>query len=480
MKLCKLCGQPFEPRTNAQRICDRTHYRECRFCGKKFAIKCGSDSQRCCSKECTQKLREQTMIERYGVAHALESKQFVEKAEQTQLERYGVKHAAQNEDIKKRTQQQFFEKHGVRTPFELPDFQEKATNTCLKKYGVKFTSQIPGRTEKMQATNLKRYGSKAPIGNPEISARFQADMMERFGVPYYCMTDECRRKQRRTISSVNKKFMAKLEDVGLECIPEGVKLNRFSYDVYVPSLNTVIEINPTYTHNMYGNHWGTKLPKEYHRDKTKLAREHGYRCINVWDWDDIDKVVEMLKPKVPVYARKCFIQEIDSKTADEFETLYHLQGKVRGQKVCLGLYYQGELIQLMTFGKPRYNKNYEWELLRLCSNSKYAVVGGAERLWKYFISHNQPKSVISYCDMSKFDGAVYERLGMKLKCVNKPNTLWSFEDAVITNNFLLQHGFDQIFGTDYGKGTSNEELMLIHGWLPMADCGQAVYIYESL
>ena len=30
----------------------------------------------------------------------------------------------------------------------------------------------------------------------------------------------------------------------------------------------------------------------------------------------------------------------------------------------------------MTFGKPRYNKNYTWELLRLCTNNKYKIVVG--------------------------------------------------------------------------------------------------------
>ena len=49
----------------------------------------------------------------------------------------------------------------------------------------------------------------------------------------------------------------------------------------------------------------------------------------------------------------------------------------------------------------------------------------------------------------------------------------------ITDNLLRQQGFDRllgdIFGT-YGKGTSNEELMLEHGFVEIYDCGQAVYI----
>lgn len=48
---------------------------------------------------------------------------------------------------------------------------------------------------------------------------------------------------------------------------------------------------------------------------------------------------------------------------------------------------------------------------------------------------------------------------------------------MITNNLLLQRGYDQLFGTDFGKGTSNEQLMIENGWLPVYDCGQVVYQY---
>ena len=33
----------------------------------------------------------------------------------------------------------------------------------------------------------------------------------------------------------------------------------------------------------------------------------------------------------------------------------------------------------------------------------------------------------------------------------------------ITDNLLRQRGFDQLFNTNYDKGTSNEELMLYYG-----------------
>ena len=64
----------------------------------------------------------------------------------------------------------------------------------------------------------------------------------------------------------------------------------------------------------------------------------------------------------------------------------------------------------MTFGKPRYNNKYQWELLRLCTQPKYRVVGGASKLFQYFIKIYNPESIISYCDRSKFNGSVYENI----------------------------------------------------------------------
>ena len=58
-----------------------------------------------------------------------------------------------------------------------------------------------------------------------------------------------------------------------------------------------------------------------------------------------------------------------------------------------------------------------------------------------------------------------------------PNKIWSRGSDKITHNLLLSRGYDQLFGTAFGKGTSNEQLMLDHGWLPVDDYGQAAYIY---
>lgn len=59
----------------------------------------------------------------------------------------------------------------------------------------------------------------------------------------------------------------------------------------------------------------------------------------------------MLLPKKKVYARKCQIYLLKREVTNAFLDKYHLQGKCRGQAICLGLVYEGELYQVMTFEK---------------------------------------------------------------------------------------------------------------------------------
>ena len=38
----------------------------------------------------------------------------------------------------------------------------------------------------------------------------------------------------------------------------------------------------------------------------------------------------------------------------------------------------------MSFGVPRFTDKFEWEIIRECSKQGYFVIGGKEKLWKYF------------------------------------------------------------------------------------------------
>ena len=67
---------------------------------------------------------------------------------------------------------------------------------------------------------------------------------------------------------------------------------------------------------------------------------------------------------------------------------------------------------------------------------------------------------------------------MTLVRTTPPLEVWSKRKNKITANLLRQRGYDQLFGTNFGKGVSNDELMIEYGWLPVYDCGQRVYEFK--
>lgn len=279
--------------------------------------------------------------------------------------------------------------------------------------------------------------------------------------------------------TTNKSLTERLQNNGISVETE-FQIEDMQYDLHIVGTNILIDINPTYTHNAIGNHQEPDgLTPNYHANKTAVAAVNGYRVIHIWDWDDIDKIIQLISPKTKIYARNCELRRVSKAEYQEFTSRYHLQGPTKGFSLCLGLYYNDMLIEIMSWGKPRFNKNYEYELLRLCSHSEYKIVGGAEKLFKHSLSILNPTSIISYCDLSKFSGEVYSRLGMKLLRINSPQKVWSRGNERVLSTTLGHLGYDGLFKTSYGKSTANEKLMIEHGWLPVYDCGQAVYVYRG-
>ena len=426
----------------------------------------------------------QTNLKLYGVENTLRTDKAIKRAKEVNQEKYGVDYFFSNrEEFTKRS----MDKYGTKHPMQNKEVKEKLSNTkflnwgdvnfnnqtkfeetFLKRYGVRRPFHIQKFKDKSNATKLKKYGN-SNYNNREKALK---TLYERYGKDYY---EKQLSSIGNRISNINKKFAEYINTNQFE-----FPLGKYSYDLKFN--DTLIEINPTFTHNccenkLFGRFGG--LDEKYHYNKTYVARQIGFECLNVFDWDNWEKIKYMLQDKQTLYARNLEIREVSVKDADEFLNKYHLQNTCYGQLIRYGLYKGDELIEIMTFGKPRYNKNYEWELLRLCSHKDFKVVGGAEKLFKHFLEMQSPNSIISYCDYSKFSGEVYNRLGFKQKGNPKPSKHWSRGEEHITDNLLRQRGYDKLFNANYGKGTSNEQLMLENGWLPIYDCGQLVFIWNK-
>lgn len=459
LRACKKCGKLFMPTSGRNYYCREDHFDTCKICGQSYLIKYEDlpyERNVCYNSECANKWRKQRNLEIYGVENSGNLPQFIEKRKETNLKRYGVDNPFKSEHIKERIKSSILANWGE----GMPELVKRRQETCLKKYGVSNPRRLPEVEARRQQTCLERYGSRFPntalLTSPEI--QHKAALTK--------------------ISKINRAFKEELDKVGWDAQFE-FQLESKSFDLYMEGHPILVEVDPTYTHYSLGTVYQDYMPSvETNRQlqKSILAKKHGFHCVHIFDWDDSYKTIQLLRrDRSRIYARQCKVVEIDTATASDFEAVYHLQGSVRNQLVCIGLDYNGKLVEVMTFGQPRYNKKYQWELLRLCSHFDYTIVGGASKLFNYFIKNYYPESIISYCDRAKFSGAVYKNIGMRLHHTTDPAKIWSKGVKKITDNLLRQRGYDQLFGTNFGKGTSNEQLMLDNGWCAVYDCGQFVF-----
>lgn len=239
---------------------------------------------------------------------------------------------------------------------------------------------------------------------------------------------------------------------------------NFELDIYSSNLNFGVEYN--------GNYWHSSLYKNsnYHQEKSLYFKEKEISLMHIfeYEWNEKQKILKsLIKSKLgisqkKVGARHCKIKQLDYQTYAKFCNDNHLQGEA-GAKVKLGLYFEEELIQIMSFGKPRFSDKFEWEIIRECSKLDYYILGGKEKLWSYFIKNWSPSNCLSYCDFSKFTGDSYLKIGFKKERLNKPGFVW----------------WDKNTNETYWRDPYKNQEMKAKGYSKIYDCGQLVFSWYS-
>lgn len=264
-------------------------------------------------------------------------------------------------------------------------------------------------------------------------------------------------------------------------------IDRREIDIYLPSLKIGIEYNGLYWHSEKAGRF-----KDYHIDKMNKANKVGIRLIQIFSDEWIckqDIVKEKLKSIIcknknnNIFARKCKIQEISSKEKDKFLNKYHIQGEDRS-KIKLGLYYNDELVAVMTFSKPRISLGGDLSLKDTYELSRYAsssyIVGGASKLIEYFKNKYNPIQIYSYSDNRWTDpnNNMYLKIGFIKTKSSSPNYFY-------TNDFLVRkhrYNFNKFklksMGADISKTES--EIMKSMGYTRIWDCGSTKYILDII
>lgn len=507
---------------------------KCRTCGNYLTFRQVKDKHKYCSDKCSANSTEvkehlkQSFIDHYGHENPMLSNEVKNRLKDSMVEKYGVENASNVEGFKKKREETMMKRHGVNCYFNHSDYAGKRKSSCMEKYGTEYASQCESVKKKARMTNIARYGVENPSKSNEfiekikentrhyrfefIKSHYGRHVVPMFSEDEYskvqgincnwkCLkcgnvfedhrhgTNNAFRKSspfplcpacypaEAGFSLAEKQLTEYVKSIVDTEIIENTRnvISPLELDIYLPEKKMAIEFDGLYWH-------GEKCGKgeEYHLYKTEECEKKGIRLIHVFE-DEWNCKQDIVKGRLRsilgiggdrVFARKCQIKEISANESNAFLDLNHLQG-ADNSKYHYGLYHDGELIAVMTFGKPRFNKAYDYELIRYCSKIGCNVVGGASKLLAHF-RRNHKGSIISYADRRYSDGNLYEKLGFVKIDVSKPN-YWYVKGYEKMNRYQCQKHKLASFLETFDSGLSECENMFANGYDRVYDCGNIVF-----
>lgn len=433
------------------------------------------------------KITEST-LNKFGVKYPLQNDEIYNKLINTNLDRIGVKNQFQSDYIKQLIYQKMFDKWGMYYT-QTDDFKKKSKKTNINKYGCEnFTNSIKWielilNNKKIKYDNIiflnydkdkskylihcKNCGSDFLINNDLLYTRTKNESN-------ICI--KCNPIGDKYISNGENKISEFIEGNGFTVEKTNVKLIKPHHlDILIKEKNIAIEFNGIYWHS------DKFKDKNYHLNKYNKCCENNIFLYQIWedDWNNRKDIVKsMILNKLgininKIYARKCIIKLVDYKDKDNFLNENHIQGKTTSS-VNIGLYYNNELVSLMTFGRRKTNNKSEFELIRFCNKLNTTVVGGASKIFNYFIKNYEFNEIISYSDNSYSNGDIYKTLNFKYAGTSI-NYYWSdgknrFNRFNFNKKRLVKQGFD--------KNKTELEIMRDRGFNRIWGAGNKKWIFS--
>lgn len=478
------------------------------------------------SKEVREKIKD-TCKMRYNTGNGWGSEHTKSKFRKTCLERYGVEHHLSASLIREKIKMTSIDNFGVEHHMMSQEVKDKIKDTSMTKYGVESALSSPIVRDKIKQTNRQRYGHESIGSVPEF---IDSRIKNRLSNVYERKCDEasdyeplfsveefngCKsfKKWRHTVCG--KEFDDHMRNGSLpkcsHCFPklfktsiaeqeiyEFVKLHAPTaingvrtvitpqeLDIYIPELNLAFEYDGLYWHSF--DRIETAEERKYHNNKTRRCAELGIRLIHIFENEWLHKreivesrILHILGKSRTIFARKCKIVELNGSNAAAFMRNNHIQGTCAAT-TKLGLEYKGELVAVMTFGKPRFSKDADVELLRYANTIGVSVVGGASKLFKHFLKKNSGLSIISYSDRRWNTGELYSNLGFKFVENTTPSFYYANTDTMELHHRskFMKHKLPGILGERFDPAKTESQNMFDAGYRRIWDCGTSKWLFTS-
>jgi hypothetical protein len=410
----------------------------------------------------------ETKIKKYG--YYFNNKN---KAKNTCMLKYNTNNAAKNSDVKIRAANTNIEKYGFISPSNNDIVKQKQK---ISRYKTTYTNLNKLSEYVTPLFNINEYDgikNEYKFKCTNCNAEFYSNLMNgRIPRCLICHPHTCESIQQNNIIEF-------LNDLNIKNIEKNNRniISPLELDIYLPEKNIAIEYNGIYWHSELA---GDK-DKNYHLNKTDECEEKGIQLIHIFETEWLYKkeiIQSVLKSKLNIYdnilyARNCIIKEINSKISNNFLNANHLQGADKS-KYRLGLFYKNELVTTITFGKSRFDKNYEWEIYRICSKLNTKVIGGISKLLKHFIKLKSPKSVVTYADRRFSVGHVYKTIGFNFVKNTSPNYFYTKGYDLYSRHQFQKHKLKNIL-KEYDENLTEWQNMQLNGYDRVWDCGNIKY-----
>ena len=382
------------------------------------------------------------------------------------------------ESVKKLVKDVIINKYGVDNIFKL-DWVRSKSKIKQQNKSVSLQNTRGLEIEYLENGNILLKNACDIHGNVEINKSLFNNRVKPERIKFYPVCPICNPPENK-VSYIETFICDLLKDSNIDYISHDRNiLNGKEIDILIPSKNLAIECN--------GLYWHSELFKDkyYHQEKTKQLSDKNIQLIHLWE-DDFkyrkDIVVSLLKSKLglidnKIYARKCNIKNVSPKDAKLFLTDNHIQGYVNSS-IRYGLYYNEELVAVMTFGKLRKclgqtSQSGVYEMYRYATLKNTNIVGGASKLLNYFHLNNpEINKLISYAKLDYSNGNLYDKLGFNVDKMTPPNYYWVI-NSKRENRFKYRKS---ILSNDFNSHLSETDIMHNYGAYRVFDSGNLKFV----